>query len=99
MTILCAAHLEPMYVTRASEWSMDLYACTEVICTSETGTVRLCKGRHVSEVSEGIMVRDPAHPPRIHPPFEDVIRFKHDTVTHCQNALRLGQGKASASRH
>ena len=63
MTILCAAHLEPMYVTRASEWSMDLYACTEVICTSETGTVRLCKGRHVSDVSEGIMVRDPAHPP------------------------------------
>ena len=39
---------------------MDLYACTEVICTSETGTVRLCKGRHVSDVSEGIMVRDPA---------------------------------------
>ena len=54
MTILCAAHLEPMYVTRASEWSMDLYACTEVICTSETGTVRLCKGRHVSDVSEGL---------------------------------------------
>ena len=62
MTILCAAHLEPMYVTRASEWSMDLYACTAVICTSETGTVRLCKGRHVSDVSEGIMVHDPAHP-------------------------------------
>ena len=61
MTILCAAHLEPMYVIRASEWSMDLYACTAMICTSETGTVRLCKGRHVSDVSEGIMVRDPAH--------------------------------------
>ena len=63
MTILCAAHLEPMYVIRASEWSMDLYACTTMICTSETGTVRLCKGRHVSDVSEGIMVRDPAHTP------------------------------------
>ena len=60
MTILCAAHLEPMYVIRASEWSMDLYACTAMISTSETGTVRLCKGRHVSDVSEGIMVRDPA---------------------------------------
>ena len=62
-TFLKDSVLEPMYVTRASEWSMDLYACTEVICTSETGTVRLCKGRHVSDVSEGIMVRDPAHPP------------------------------------
>ena len=63
MTVFGLLILEPMYVTRASEWSMDLYACTAVICTSETGTVRLCKGRHVSDVSEGIMVRDPAHLP------------------------------------
>ena len=63
MTVFGLLILEPMHVTRASEWSMGLYACTAVICTSETGTVRLCKGRHVSDVSEGIMVRDPAHPP------------------------------------
>ena len=31
---------------------------------------------HVSDVSEGIMVHDLTHTPRIHPPFEDVIRFK-----------------------
>ena len=44
---------------------------------------------HVSDVSEGIMVHDLAHPPRIHPPFEDVIRLKHDTITHDQNTLRV----------
>ena len=27
-------------------------------------------------------------PPRIHPPFEDVIRLKHDTITRDQNTLR-----------
>ena len=40
-----SARLEPRHVTRASEWSVDLYACTAVICTTETGTLRLCEGR------------------------------------------------------
>ena len=44
---------------------------------------------HVSDVSEGTMVHDLAPPPRIHPPFEDVIRLKHDTITHDQNTLRV----------
>ena len=44
---------------------------------------------YVSDVPEGIMVHDLAHPPRIHPSFEDVIRLKLDTITHDQNTLRV----------